>query len=559
MELITKTDTLKGVDVFDSNTITYRRTIGDGSYGDVHIGHCSKDREYVIKQNFIDKRIDLIGSVKEIDLLIKLKGHPYIVGLRGISIGNPFTEQVERRNPHKSHKSDQIFFLYDRALSDMYQFIHLEQNPVHLKKLAMVQFLLGLEYMHSKGIIHRDLKPSNLLWTRPKSGIRLLQIADFGLSKPMCNQEPSTPRVVTIWFRAPEISLMNDIYTDKADIWSAACIMFETMTGRPLINISSKSEIILLRHILGIIPHSPDKETLKKMDVNNLLKNYKSRSRQRDFDSVLKFSDKYKEEFMQVMEEDKKQVDAYEAFKDILGHMLEFDPEQRYSATQALDHPFCDPFQDLIQLIREKYPPVPPKLPTLYIYDLLERKWAFNVAIRYFNNQHNHNWYKHQILFLALDMFDRYLDHLVKTPKRPYFLAQYTRDLEDTIQYGKYHDEHTTELYFYVCLYLAYKYYHVMTPGIPFKQFVLKNFSISSKTFKIAEQFELYLLQQIFDFNIFSPTLLNAADRIGIRLTLDQIRSLLIYYSSHYCSQGLDSVNYLEDFLKTQSYPSELK
>jgi serine/threonine protein kinase len=43
--------------------------------------------------------------------------------------------------------------------------------------------LLGLHYLHSKQIVHRDLKPENILIDKLPSGVDVLVIGDFGVSK----------------------------------------------------------------------------------------------------------------------------------------------------------------------------------------------------------------------------------------------------------------------------------------------------------------------------------------------------------------------------------------
>lgn len=96
----------------------------------------------------------------------------------------------------------------------------------------MQQLLSGLQHCHEKGILHRDIKGSNLLID--KDG--LLKIADFGLANFYQEKEkrPLTSRVVTLWYRAPELLLGSTDYGVGIDLWSAGCILAEMFVGRPI-------------------------------------------------------------------------------------------------------------------------------------------------------------------------------------------------------------------------------------------------------------------------------------------------------------------------------------
>ena len=95
-------------------------------------------------------------------------------------------------------------------------------------KSIMFDLLNGINYLHKNYIVHRDLKLSNILIA--SDGV--YKITDFGLARHFSNQEGSlTPKLVTLWYRAPEILMNIGKYSWECDIWSLGCIFCELLLG----------------------------------------------------------------------------------------------------------------------------------------------------------------------------------------------------------------------------------------------------------------------------------------------------------------------------------------
>lgn len=121
-------------------------------------------------------------------------------------------------------------------------------TDAHLKSLCH-QMLAGLAYLHHKGVIHRDIKGSNILINNRGE----LKLGDFGLArfyhKRRCTDY--TNRVITLWYRPPELLFGATVYGPEVDMWSAGyvlhfpscnsttstldrCIMLELFTKKPV-------------------------------------------------------------------------------------------------------------------------------------------------------------------------------------------------------------------------------------------------------------------------------------------------------------------------------------
>ncbi|KAK8233542.1 kinase-like domain-containing protein [Phyllosticta capitalensis] len=188
------------------------------------------------------------------------------------------------------------------------------------------QILCGLKYIHSANVLHRDLKPGNLLVNADCE----LKICDFGLARgfsmdPEENAGYMTEYVATRWYRAPEIMLSFQSYTKAIDVWSVGCILAELLGGKPFFK--GRDYVDQLNQILHYLG-TPNEETLSRIGS----------PRAQDYVRNLPYMPKVS--FQTLFR------NANPDALDLLDRMLAFDPSQRVSVEEALEHRYLHIWHD---------------------------------------------------------------------------------------------------------------------------------------------------------------------------------------------------------------------
>ncbi len=138
--------------------------------------------------------------------------------------------------------------------------------PIEEATEYILQAAEGLAEAHAIGIVHRDLKPANLFLTRSPSGLPLLKVLDFGISKinapgaglsdvaPDSQKSELTKTAVLLGsprYMAPEQMRSAKDVDGRADIWSLGVLLYRFVGG----NVPFDGES--LGALLATVMHDP--------------------------------------------------------------------------------------------------------------------------------------------------------------------------------------------------------------------------------------------------------------------------------------------------------------
>jgi mitogen-activated protein kinase 1/3 len=235
--------------------------LGSGSYGSVCEAEDASTNPadlLAIKQckRIFEDCIDCKRILREISILSELSH-------------NNVVKVIDFWYPEDAKSFQEVYIMMELCDSDLKKLIRQDVtlDPIHINTV-LYNLLLGLNYIHSAGVYHRDLKPANCFVNRDCT----VKIGDFGLSRAMggdsnhLEHHQNTPRdqqdtpkpvvphtkrleknltshVVTRWYRAPELILLQANYTEAIDVWSVGCIFAELLQMLPGFHIMDRGPL----------------------------------------------------------------------------------------------------------------------------------------------------------------------------------------------------------------------------------------------------------------------------------------------------------------------------
>ncbi|KAG8890931.1 hypothetical protein FRB98_002951 [Tulasnella sp. 332] len=293
--------------------------IEEGSYGIVFRARDKETGDIVaLKKLKLDeeKYGFPITSLREIMALMTCQ-HENVVGLREIVVGDTLTQL-----------SDFVLSFMDFVEHDLKTLLNLMPSPFLQSevKTLLLQLLSAIAHCHANWVLHRDLKTSNLLMNNRGQ----IKVADFGLARKFGDPlGDMTQLVVTLWYRegdfqlvrklrAPEILLGATAYSTAVDMWSVGCVFGELILNEPLFQ--AKNELDMVSMIFKLLG-SPTEDVWPGFSKLPLVKTLKIPSQgHSNVRAKFKF--------------------ISNAGLDLMSRFLTYDPTQRITAEEALDHPY---------------------------------------------------------------------------------------------------------------------------------------------------------------------------------------------------------------------------
>ncbi|XP_077517252.1 CDC like kinase darkener of apricot isoform X3 [Amblyomma americanum] len=230
---------------------------------------------------------------------------------------------------------------------------HYQPYPIDQVRHIGYQLCYSVMFLHEKQLTHTDLKPENILFVnsdydisynaKKKRDVRrvkdtTIRLIDFGSAT--FDEEHHSTIVSTRHYRAPEVILEMG-WSQSCDVWSVGCILFELYLGVTLFQTHDNREhLAMMERILGPLPYRMCRKTKTKYFYHGRL----------DWDEKSSAGRYVKENCKPLQRYMSMEDEASRQLFHLISQMLAYEPSQRITLREALDHPFFEPLPEEAKL-----------------------------------------------------------------------------------------------------------------------------------------------------------------------------------------------------------------
>ncbi|CAL9749550.1 unnamed protein product [Musa acuminata subsp. burmannicoides] len=248
-----------------------------------------------------------------------------------------------------------ICIVFEKLGPSLYDFLrknNYRSFPIDLVRKFARQLLECVAFMHNMHLIHTDLKPENILLVSPEY-IRVpdykvlilkgsffkrvpkssaIKVIDFGSTT--YDHEDNNYVVSTRHYRAPEV-ILGLGWSYPCDIWSIGCILVELCSGQTLFQTHDDLEhLAMMESALGSLPSNMLRLADRQKYIRRGRLNWPEGATSREsMKAVLKLP---RLQNLVMQHTDNSAGD----FINLLQGLLRYHPADRFSANEALLHPF---------------------------------------------------------------------------------------------------------------------------------------------------------------------------------------------------------------------------
>ncbi len=405
--IVSKEDEFKNKE--NKNTYIIKDILGTGVSGQAFKVFCPNTNNYLALKIIKNNDLFRIRSLFEIKIMKTLNDNDkndqyHIIRLHDFFMSN-------------GHLCIVIELLH-KTLLQLLDMSNSEGISLNSIRFILKQILQSVDFIHSLKIVHTDLKPENILLSVYKGGdindnrnsnlnlsynlnnqknnpnqintnnntsginnasnISLInkrvsiKIADFGEATYLKNLDKKS-YIQSMFYRAPEVILHNNLKNEKVDVWSIGCILGELYLGTPLMpGNSNYDQLYKITVLIGECPQDMIENSIKK-DIyfikdkdtyNYRIKNpkeffmeypkvpkseYEIPRNMKNLDDIInikKGTIKSKNSLHKSMHNSSLSLNSSNTKEDLVAFihlmkcMLQIDPNKRWSCKQCLKHPF---------------------------------------------------------------------------------------------------------------------------------------------------------------------------------------------------------------------------